>query len=176
MLEFGMKTSAKVLLASSVALGLATAAVLYFRRHHQASSPERVAWRDRAIEVIAARTADPDWLKSARGEIRVQSAKIEEGPELWLTDSIIVMSNGDWLAYTNICKKSDPRIADLFIARGSDGKWYYSTFHFCIEMVGLKIMQDTAPGSLAEFSNAYRLYPFEKGTDECLRQTWPKRE
>ena len=48
------------------------------------------------------------------------------------------MTNGAYLVYSQLCTKQNPRIHDIFIARGSDGKWYYSTFHFCIEMFTLR--------------------------------------
>jgi len=81
------------------------------------------------------------------------------------------MRNGDWLAYANICQKEDHRIRDLFLGRGSDGRWYYSTYHFCIGMVVLKMEEQS--DDLAGFAKTYYLRPFDGHSDKCLQETWP---
>ena len=81
------------------------------------------------------------------------------------------MRNGDWLAYANICQKEDSRIQDLFLGRGSDGRCYYSTYHFCKGMIGLK-MEEQAD-DLVEFAKTYCLRQFDGHSDECLQKTWP---
>jgi hypothetical protein len=88
---------------------------------------------------------------------------------------LIVMTNGEWMAYSNVCRKKQRRIHDLFVGRGSDGKWYYSTYHFCIDMIVLRMdaIQGEAPGSLGEFTNKYFLREFESSSDDCLQKTWP---
>ena len=86
------------------------------------------------------------------------------------------MTNGEWIAYTNICRKQDFKIQDLFIGRASDGKWYYSTYHFCIDMVVLRMREDMLeprPGSVKQFADEYYLKEFDGRSDECLRKTWP---
>ena len=85
------------------------------------------------------------------------------------------MINGDWIAYSNVCSKQNRRIHDLFIGRGSDGKWYFSTYHFCINMIALRIRTDIegAHGSLLEFSNDCYLSEFDGSSDVCLQKTWP---
>jgi len=86
------------------------------------------------------------------------------------------MKNGDWIACQNICSKEDSRVQDLFIGRASDGKWYYSTFHFCIGMTVLRDMEQWQPDSLAQFVDAYWLVPFDGRSDECLKATWTRAE
>lgn len=81
------------------------------------------------------------------------------------------MRNGDWLAYANICHKQDGRIRDLFLGRGSDGRWYYSTFHFCNQMIVLKMEEQST--NLVEFAKTYYLREFDGRSDECLQKTWP---
>ncbi len=47
------------------------------------------------------------------------------------------MQNGGWIACTYLRKESI-RIRDLFVGHGSDGRWHYSTFHFCLGKVILR--------------------------------------
>src|SRR6476620_2125948 len=93
----------------------------------------------------------------------------------WIGTNVVLMTNGEYLVYSQLCTKENPRIHDLFIARGSDGKWYYSTFHFCIGMITLRgeVLGEGKRESLAEFVKAYALQEFDGQSDECLKKTWP---
>lgn len=116
-------------------------------------------WRAQEIEVLTKRTND--------------SRVIAEG---WLTDKLILMQSGEWLVYRSHCSKAKPHwVKDIFVARGSDGKWYYSTFHFCVGMCALLMDQETQPPNLAMFVHEYNLREFDGRSDECLKETktWP---
>jgi hypothetical protein len=134
-------------------------------------SRARRAWKQKAIAEIAARVADPKRLGIELGRLNAQARANPDEEGLWLSDRLMVMRKGDWLAYANICQKEDWRIHDLFLARGSDGQWYYSTYHFCIGMVVLRVEEQ--PDSLAGFVKAHYLRPFDGRSDECLQKTWP---
>ena len=112
-------------------------------------------WRAQEIEILTNRTTGQ----------RV----IEEG---WLTDKMILMQSGGWLVYRSHCAKEEPRLVkDIFLAKGSDGKWYYSTFHFCVGVVELRGEQETQPPNLAMFVHEYNLRRLDGRSDECLRGT-----
>jgi hypothetical protein len=134
-------------------------------------SSERGAWKAQAIGAISARVADPAWPGRELVELKKKGPGDSDSSEGWLSGQLIVMRNGDWLAYSNICRKEPGHIYDLFLARGSDGKWYYSTYHFCIGMIVLR-MEDQSE-SLAGFAKTYFLRPFDGHSDECLQKTWP---
>lgn len=84
---------------------------------------------------------------------------------------VVYAPNGDWLVFANVCRKEDWRIDDLILARGSDGQWYYSRFHFCIGAVVLASIPQ--PATLVEFRQQCFLQPFDGVSDDCLRETWP---
>ena len=127
--------------------------------------PARVAWKDRAIAEIAARAEDEKWLAAELA--RIQERR-EARPYDWFSKSLIPMENGDWIIYAAECYKSDPRIWDIFIGRGSDGKWYYTTYHFCVGMMELGQTK-----SLSEFAEYYAAREFDGKSDACLEMTWP---
>ena len=90
----------------------------------------------------------------------------------WLTDSMILMESGERLVYRSHCRKQAPRnVSDIFLAAGSDGKWYYTTCHFCVGMVALLMMQDEQPPDLAFFVERYHLQEFDGTSDDCLQET-----
>lgn len=82
------------------------------------------------------------------------------------------MKNGDWIVCQNVCAKEQNTGVknDLFIGRGSDGKWYYSTFHFCVGKCVLQM--ERQPDSLAQFIDGYWLAPFDGKSDDSLKVTW----
>jgi len=134
------------------------------------STSARRAWKDKAIAEISARIGDSAWVSNELVSLKARGTNDIDDPGGWLSPHLILMRNGDWLAYANVCQKQDHRIQDLFLGRGSDGRWYYSTYHFCIEMLVLRM--DAQPADLAAFARTYYLRPFDGHSDECLRKTW----
>ena len=131
----------------------------------------RREWKAQAIAQIERRINDRQALQIEINRI-VRTSPASRSAGSWVGDGVLVMKNGDWIACKNICSKENWRIHDLFIGRGSDGKWYYSTFHFCIGMTVLRHMESWQPDSLAQFADAYWLVPFDGRSDLCLNATW----
>jgi hypothetical protein len=120
---------------------------------------------------IAKQTSDPAAILK---EIELMKATpLESEWDTWISEGLIVMTNGQWVAYRNVCEKEAERIPDLFLGLGSDGRWYYSTYHFCVGMINLKDVM-SQPKSLAEFSKTYYLREFDGHPDECLKDTRPQ--
>src|SRR5262249_53013344 len=92
---------------------------------------QRRHWKNDAIPAIANLAENKSW-REKEIELLTKLAEnehvIEKG---WLTDNLILMESGEWLVYRSHCSKAKPHtVNDIFLAKGSDGKWYYSTFHF----------------------------------------------
>ena len=134
-------------------------------------SGARRDWKETAIVGISSRLADPAWASNELAELKMEGAVEASDSDGWLSKRLIVMRNGDWLAYSSICRKENSSIHDLFLGRGSDDQWYYSTYHFCVGMVVLRMEEQSE--DLAAFANAYHLRPFDGRSDECLQKTWP---
>ena len=164
-----VKVAAGLLLVASCVL-----AVPWVVGHR--SQTARRHWKNDALPVIARWAEDSNWRAQ---EIEIVTKRtndervIENG---WLTDKMILMQSGEWLVYKSHCSKAEPHeVKDFFLAKGSDGKWYFSTFHFCVEMVALRGEQETQPPNLAMFVREYNLREFDGRSDECLKETktWP---
>lgn len=132
-------------------------------------SPQRKAWKDESLARLVERTANVQWLTDELSRFNSENFNADD-PEKWLSDQLILMRNGDWLAYASICQKENARIADMFLARGSDGRWYYSTYHFCKGM--LEPRMNDQPSDLRSFITDYSLREFDGKSDECLQPTW----
>jgi hypothetical protein len=133
----------------------------------------RRAWKEAAIPEIARRADDKDWVAKETAMLKESS---EREPrviaEHWLNDRMILMANGEWLVYKSHCHKVPPHdVRDICLAKGSDGKWYYTTCHFCVGMTALRMMQRTQPTDLASFAKRYHLREFDGKSDECLKET-----
>jgi hypothetical protein len=132
-------------------------------------STARKQWKEKAVGAITETYRDSTELTNELKRLRSVPATESDAP--WFSQRLIVMTNGEWLVYTNRCRKEDPKIYDIFVARGSDGRWYYSTYHFCINTIVLRI--DPRPASISEFIQRYSLRTFDGRSNVCLEKTWP---
>jgi len=89
----------------------------------------------------------------------------------WAHDHVILMTNGEYLVYEFWHGFNSGAVDHLFLARGTNGKWYYSTYHFCSHMTG--ISGEDPAGSISEFAKRYSVREFDGKSDECLKHTWP---
>jgi hypothetical protein len=160
-----------LIIAAGSILLLAGIGAAVFLRPPTLQSSARRDWKQKSITEIGARVADPMWPTNELTRLQTRSTSDSGVYESWLSDRMIVARNGEWLAYANICRKEDRRIHDLFLARGSDGRWYYSTYHFCIGVVALRMEEQ--PEDLTGFTKAYFLRTFDGKSDDCLQKTWP---
>lgn len=159
---------ALVILAALLALA---AGILAYRNlpGRPANAPRR-AWAAQAIADIRQRASNEQWL--AEEIARVQALpRPNQFDGRWFSDGMLVMSNGEWICARNICNKQAFNISDLFVGQASGGKWYYSTFHFCIGMDVLHM--EPQPHTLDEFIRGYWLLPFDGDPGNCLGKTWP---
>jgi hypothetical protein len=151
----------------AVALGV----VIFVGGPERLDSKARRQWKDNAIVQIAKQTSDSAAISK---EIEAMKTTPPESEwDTWISKDLIVTTNGEWIAYRNVCQKEEERIPDLFLGLGSDGRWYYSTFHFCVRMMNLKDVVGQ-PNSLTDFSRRCHLREFDGHSDECLKDTRPK--
>jgi hypothetical protein len=134
------------------------------------TSVERRHWKAGAIREIARHTSNANQIADELAVLKTNATNSEDY-EAWLSDHLILMKNGEWLCFANACAKEESAIHDLFLAKGSNGTWYYSTFHFCVRMLNLKAADQ--PESIAEFLQTYSVHAFDGQSEECLKSTWP---
>jgi hypothetical protein len=87
---------------------------------------------------------DLETLKASRGAGEHQE---------WAGEHVLLMINGEYLTYASRHDFNSGFVDHLFLAHGSDGRWPYSTNHFCNEIAGARF--DEPPGSIAEFARTY---------------------
>ncbi len=137
--------------------------------HHY---PERRAWKDRAIREINNDLEDAEIYRVLAGELpRSQGERLSTDGN-WLTRRAIAFRDDSWMVYRQQCHKADPKIYDIFIGRGSDGKWYYSDAHFCINAYVLNSRGQ--PKSIGEFKQSFHLVEFDGRSDAALESTITK--
>ena len=126
-------------------------------------------WKERAIAAIDHYSKDKAW-----SALEVEEISKSQGPDKhgwWFSEEMVLMQNGEWITFANACGKSNWRVGDIFIGRGSDDQWYYTSYHFCIGMTVLNL--DPQPASLEEFRTTYFLKSFDGKSDDCFQKTWP---
>ena len=91
----------------------------------------------------------------------------------WTGDHVLLMTNGTYLLYKFRHGYNMGYVPHLFLAHGSDSRWFYSSYHFCSAMA--IVAGDDAPGSIDEFAQRYGVHEFDGNSKECLNITWPRR-
>jgi len=162
----------KAILFTCLCIILISASYVFWGNPDPLHASARREWKERSLREISARLSGPGWTTN---EItRLKAIKIGDlDYENWLSTDLILLQNGEWLAFKNVCRKEAGHIHDLFLAKASDGQWYYSTYHFCKDMISLKM--ESQPKDLASFTKYFCLQPFDGKSDDCLNQTWPQR-
>jgi hypothetical protein len=135
------------------------------------STKARKEWKEKAIAEISQVTSDNARLLKEIETLKTNSSEESEW-DRWISKDLILMTNGEWVVCRNIRAKEQGQIPDLFLGRGSDGRWYYSTYHFCVGMIVLKTVTGQ-PENLAKFKQDCYLCEFDGRSDECLKKTWP---
>lgn len=92
----------------------------------------------------------------------------------WTGDHVLLMANDEYLVYEYRHGFNNGFVDHLFLAHGSDGRWYYSTYHFCNHMATVTFAGP--PGSIAEFARTYSAREFDGKSDVCLQHTWPEKK
>jgi hypothetical protein len=83
------------------------------------------------------------------------------------------MTNGEYIIYAFWHGANSGFVDHLFLGHCSDGRWLYSTYHFCTHMAGADA---DPPGSINEFETTYWAREFDGKSDVCLKHTWPPRK
>lgn len=136
---------------------------------HRQLDRERTDWAAEALPRLAT-------LSATTPEIARELAAVKATPHAdrlpeWTGDHVLAMTNGEYLTYASRHGAAGNFVDHLFLAHGSDDRWYYSTFHFCNRMA--MVRSEDPPGSIAEFASKYAARQFDGKSDVCLQHTWP---
>ena len=148
-----------------VAVVLAAAFRAYWWRYEHA----RAVWKTAALQRLAglsneAVSRELEQLKESAGAGEYRR---------WTGDEVVLMTNGEYIVYAFWHGSNSGFVDHLFLGRCSDGRWLYSTYHFCISMAGA----DADPsGSINEFAATYSAREFDGKSDICLEHTWPPKK
>ena len=116
---------------------------------------ERSIWKSGALSrLTTVEQSDP----MVQAELQsMKDPTSESGPWSWAGRYVVRMTNGEYLIYQYWHRRG--MVADLFLARGSNGRWYSGDYHFCNDMAVARF--NPQPLSIAEFASKYALSEFE---------------
>lgn len=90
----------------------------------------------------------------------------------WMGERVLVMRDGAMIDYRFWHGANSGLVDHLFLGRGSDGRWLFSTYHFCNGLAAVR--GEEAPDSIEDFMQRYSVREFAGAGDErCLEHTWP---
>lgn len=128
----------------------------------------RVLWKDKALAQLATTSMTNEEVLTEIDQIKHPTPNLNFG---WANDHVLLMTNGAFLVYAFRHGFNNGFVDHLFLAHGSDGRWLYSTYHFCNHMAG--VVADDPPGSIMEFATRYSVREFDGKSEVCLQHTWP---
>jgi hypothetical protein len=128
----------------------------------------RKVWKDEALVQIAKTSLADKEVLTEIDQMKHPTSELNFG---WTHEHVLLMTNGEFLVYAFRHGFNSGFVDHLFLAHGSDGHWYYSTYHFCNRMAA--VVADEPPGSIAEFARRYSVREFDGKSDVCLQHTWP---
>lgn len=132
---------------------------------------ERAAWKTATLEQLAAVSFTNENIIQELDKLKTSRAS---GKRLeWTAAHVLLMTNNEFLVYAFRHGFNDGFVDHLFLARSSDGRWYYSTYHFCNGMAA--VTGEDPPASIAEFASKYAVREFDGKSDACLLHTWPEK-
>lgn len=145
---------------------VALAGVWWFSKTRAAR--ERAQWKGTALERLAALTITNEAIRQELRELKAgPTPNVDFG---WAHENVLLMTNGEFIVYAYRHGQNNGFVDHLFLGRGSDGRWLYSTFHFCRSMT--MVHGDPPPGSITEFAKTYSAREFDGKSAECLKRTW----
>jgi len=128
----------------------------------------RENWKTATLRQLAGMSITNEQIRTETDQLKNPTPSLDFG---WVNQHVILMTNGDYLVYAWRHGANNGVVDHLFLACGTDGKWYYSTYHFCNQMAGIR--GDDPAGSIAEFAKRYFVRQFDGKSDDCLKHTWP---
>ena len=134
------------------------------------TSEERTlgAWRKEQVAQLSKWTKDSQWVQNELASIqKTVQANPNDGATGSFTKNLILMKNGEWIAYSYKCCHAGAR--DLFIGRDQYGKWYYTNFHFCTSSMINLDTEDQSTDSLQTFVKEYRLQVFDQNSNDFMK-------
>ena len=166
-----MKTS-RVILPVVLGIVVLLLAAGWGVRHIQ--DGQYAQWLERGVGEVRALAAHTNWMGDAIAAMRAHPDRHDDLGRYFMSPDLILMSNGEWIIYRAATHKQGARFPELFVGLASDQHWYYSTYHFCRQMIVLGA--DGQPDDLRYFVTNYCLRPYSGQPYHGLRKTWPPEE
>ena len=175
-----MKKKSKIVLGLAVIVGVVCLLVIFVANIHTGDPRTMEEYKKDAISEIKQLSENEEWIQE---QMKTLKENQDDPQGLWFSNRFLPFKNGEWMICMHRGSKGDSRTNrmlrgedyyDIFIGYGSDGKWYYSTYHFCVEMLVLRMFGQ--PESLKQFAQKeedYYVHEFNGHPSSCTEKTWP---
>src|SRR5258708_7295318 len=133
----------------SVVVALLLLATGLTLRWYLSSERRRRTWAHDAVSGIDRLARDRSWVAEQTNGVKRQMSEMPRQQGAWVGHQVAIMGDGEWIAFKNECVHRHALLGDIFIGKASNGRWYYSSFHFCCEMIVPQM--DEQPADLPTF-------------------------
>ncbi len=128
---------------------------------------KRAQWKGPALERLARLSVANPEVRQELDELKAPSTNHTQLG--WAHEHVLLMTNGEYIIYEYRHGANIYFPPHLFLGHCSDGRWLYSSYHFCNSMNMVRF--EGPPGSIAEFARRYSVREFDGKSDECLKMT-----
>jgi len=155
----------------SVVIGVVVVLLAMWQVARQVQNKQHALWFDRSVAEVKALATQTNWMGETIATLQAYPDRNDDLGRHFISPNLILMSNGEWIIYRSATHKQGTQFPELFIGITSDQQWYYSTYHFCCQMIVLAA--DRQPSDLMAFKTKYCLRPYSGQPYSELRKTWP---
>ena len=131
------------LLAAVLVLFALLGGVWWFAKARAKARAElaRAQWKGPALERLASLTVTNEEILQELHQLRTPTPQLDFG---WAHHHVLLMTNGEFIIYAFRHGANNGFVDHLFLGHGSDGRWLYSTYHFCSSMgvLGVTTLRD----------------------------------
>jgi hypothetical protein len=131
------------------------------------TSRQRTLWKTGALIRLTALSITNEVINEELKSLKASQGGTNQME--WTGEHVLVMTNGDYIIYEYRHGRNDHFPPHLFLGHCSDGRWLYSSYHFCNGMA--MVCPEDPPGSITEFAKRYSAREFDGKSDECLKET-----
>ena len=125
----------------------------------QISERERTQWKGPALERLTKLSIANEEVRQELDALKATSTSTNSTELGWAHDHVLLMTNDEHIIYEYRHGRNDYFPPHLFLGHCSNGRWLYSSYHFCNSM--MMVRYDDPPGSIAEFSKRYSAREFD---------------
>src|SRR4051812_16180878 len=99
----------------------------------QKAARHRAQWKAPTLQRLTALSITNEEIQREINDLKARPRPSQD----WANDQVLLMANGEYIIFSFRHGANNGFVDHLFLGHGSNGKWLYSTYHFCNQMAAV---------------------------------------